>query len=543
MGKPKARSSTTGACKGKTTELHQGEQAGQEGLEAQEEPAADAVEAGIEETDLRGDVAAAVPDLTRGGEQGVVAEADSTGMGREAHSPAAAVLAAASSGDSIAPAAAQTTGPTAPPADRVAAVEEAQVEQGSADSLAPLVAVSPSPLGELEIAAVVAEVARQPVQPLNEPSAPTAAESAGMSAAAAAVNMRGRGQAPDGTGGLVTGAASGAAPKRSKVKLRAQPAPRRPGAGLGPGAPGSLLGWLRQGQSPLEQARLSSSAPQPAMGPGGRGNMEVADRAHRGTEQPSRMQQPMEGSPMTQQATHRETRSSTRGRGIVWGRPSGAGRATMATPWVPAGWGLRSAQESAGGGGAGVTSAIPRGGRGGRGGACGRGVPLLDGEAAIVRSGTWRDRQDRLERVPTPGNEGEEVSRNSQNGSKFIPSHSEASEEEVTLGDDENQHLLAQRQVRRTEQGGIPQPPDVPAGQAPAVPPQPSEKSPADLAKDESIWRMASTWDIAPLQRADQPFLVRRLPPKIVESYTLCLLAPLLRLAEKPDCVGAWTVQ
>ncbi|CAI5535306.1 unnamed protein product [Closterium sp. Naga37s-1] len=520
-------------------ERQQEEQAGQEGLAAQEEPAADAVEAGEEETDLRGDVAAAGSGLTRRGEQGAAAEADPTGTGQEAHSPAA-VPAAASDDDSTAPAA----GPTAPPPDEVMAAEEAHVEHGSADSPAPLVAVSPSPLGEVEIAAVVAEAARQPEQPPNEPFAPTAAESAGMSAVAAAVNMRERGQAADGIEGPVIGAASGAAPARKKVKLRAQPAPRRPGAGLRPGVPGPLLGWLRQGQSPPEQARLLSSAPQPAMGTGGRGNTEAADRAHWGTEQPSRMQQPTEGSPTTQQATHRETRSSTRGRGIVWGRPSGAGRATMATPWVPAGRGLRPAQESARGDSAGVLPAIPRGGRGGRGGTRGRGVPLLGGEAVIVRSGTWRDRHDRPERVPTPVcvNGGKEGSENSQNGSEFIPSHSEASEDLVSLGDDENQHVSAQGRVRRTEQGGMPQPPNMPAGQAPAVPPQPSKKSPADLAKDESFWHLASTWDIAPLQRADQPFLVRRLPPKILESYNLCLLAPLLRLAEKPDCVGAWTV-
>ncbi|CAI5963172.1 unnamed protein product [Closterium sp. NIES-65] len=515
-------------------ERQQEEQTGQEGLAALEEAAADAVEAGAE-----GDVAAAGSGLTQRGEQGAAVEADPTGTGREAHSPAA-VRAAASDDDSTSPAA----GPTAPPADKVVAAEEAHVEHGSADSPAPLVAVSPSPLGEVEIAAVAAEAARQPEQPLNEPFAPTAAESAGMSTAAAAVNMRECGQAADGIEGPVIGVASGIAQARKKVKLRAQPTPRRPGAGLGPGVPGPLLGWLPQGQSPPEQARLLSSAPQPAMGTGGRGNTEAADRAHRGTEQPSRMQQPPEGSPTTQQATHRETRSSTRGRGIVWGRPSGAGRATMATPWVPASQGLRSAQESARGGSAGVLPAIPRGGRGGRGGTRCRGVPLLGGEAAIVRSGTWRDRHDRPERTPMPVcvNGGEEGSENSQNGSEFIPSHSEASEDLVSLGDDENQHVSAQGRVRRTEQGGMPQPPNMPAGQDPAVPPPPSEKSPIDLAKDESFWHLASTWDIAPLQRADQPFLVRRLPPKILESYTLCLLAPLLRLGLKPDCVGAWTV-
>ncbi|CAI5952691.1 unnamed protein product [Closterium sp. NIES-64] len=209
-------------------ERQQEEQTGQEGLAALEEAAADAVEAGAE-----GDVAAAGSGLTQRGEQGTAVEADPTGTGREAHSPAA-VRAAASDDDSTSPAA----GPTAPPADKVVAAEEAHVEHGSADSPAPLVAVSPSPVGEVEIAAVVAEAARQPEQPPNEPFAPTVAESAGMSTAAAAVNMRECGQAADGIEGPVIGVASGAAPARKKVKLRAQPTPRRPGAGLGPGAVG-----------------------------------------------------------------------------------------------------------------------------------------------------------------------------------------------------------------------------------------------------------------------------------------------------------------
>ncbi|CAI5480215.1 unnamed protein product [Closterium sp. Yama58-4] len=497
-----------------------------------------AAEAGVGETGLWEDAAAVEPGLTLRVETVVAAVADTTEAERVTHWPAAETVAAFDDG-LIPPDAVQPTA-TPPSADEGRAAEAVQVERGLADSPVPAVAESLPALEESEIAAVVAEAARRQGQPPSEASAPTAAESAGTPAAAAAASTQAHGQAEGGSEGPAIVAASGTASARRKTKLRAQPTPRRPGAGLGPGVPGPLLGWLRQGQSPPGQARLLSSAPQPAMGPGARRNTGETGQAQRGAEQSSPMQQPII-TPSTQQATHRETRSSKRGRGIVWGRPSGAGRATMATPWDPAGRGLRSAQESARGGGAGVPSAILCGGRGGRGGTRGGGVPLLGGEAAIARSGTWRDRHDRPKRVATLVNGGEDGSDNSPNGSDFIPSHSEASEE-VSLGDDKNQNVLTQRRVRRGEQRGMPHPSNMPAGQAVDVLPQPSKKSPADLAKDESFWHLASTWDIAPLQRADQPFLVRRLPPKILESYTLCLLAPLLWLATHPDCVGAWTV-
>ncbi|CAI5999208.1 unnamed protein product [Closterium sp. NIES-65] len=113
-----------------------------------------------------------------------------------------------------------------------------------------------------------------------------------------------------------------------------------------------------------------------------------------------------------------------------------------------------------------------------------------------------RHQSKRIERVAAPVTGGEDGSDNSQNGSESIPSHSEALEE-VSLGNDENQNVLEQRRVRRGEQGGVPHPPNMPAGEAANAPARPSEKSPAELAKDESIWHLASTWDIAPLQQAD----------------------------------------
>ncbi|CAI5466159.1 unnamed protein product [Closterium sp. Yama58-4] len=138
----------------------QEELVGQEGAAAQEEPTADAVGAGVEETGSPGVAAVAGPGLMWEEEPGVAAEDDSTGVGRETHLPAAAP-AAASGDDSFVPAALQPAVSTAPTADGDLAAEEAQVERGLAGSPAPVVATSPSTLGEREIAVVVAEAARQ----------------------------------------------------------------------------------------------------------------------------------------------------------------------------------------------------------------------------------------------------------------------------------------------------------------------------------------------------------------------------------------------
>ncbi|CAI5521928.1 unnamed protein product [Closterium sp. Naga37s-1] len=124
---------------------------------------------------------------------------------------------------------------------------------------------SPSPLVVAEIAAVVAEAVRRPEGPQSEEAAPTADASAGMTAAAAAANMRGCAQGGSGRQGPGTDAAACAARGKTRPKVRAQPAPRRPGAGLGPGAPGPLLGWLRQGQPPQEPMRPSPSSALPVI--------------------------------------------------------------------------------------------------------------------------------------------------------------------------------------------------------------------------------------------------------------------------------------
>ncbi|CAI5497119.1 unnamed protein product [Closterium sp. Naga37s-1] len=69
---------------------------------------------------------------------------------------------------------------------------------------------------------------------------------AGTPVAAVAASTREHGHAEDDRVDSTNGAASDDARTTSKKKLRAQPVPRRPGAGLGPGSPGPLLGWLWQ---------------------------------------------------------------------------------------------------------------------------------------------------------------------------------------------------------------------------------------------------------------------------------------------------------
>ncbi|CAI5989698.1 unnamed protein product [Closterium sp. NIES-64] len=125
-----------------------------------------------------------------------------------------------------------------------------------------VLSASPAPVTAAVLAAVVSAAAgEQGAAPSNVDATPVAA-SAGTRVPAAAANRQERGQAEGEFLGPANGASSGAARAVSKKKLRAQPAPRRPGAGLGPGSPGPLLGWLLQGQPPSERAHRSSSVSQ-----------------------------------------------------------------------------------------------------------------------------------------------------------------------------------------------------------------------------------------------------------------------------------------
>ncbi|CAI5973002.1 unnamed protein product [Closterium sp. NIES-64] len=477
------------------------EQVGQEEAAALEGLVDGAAVVGVRGKGLRA-ADAAGPVETLWDEPPVAAAADSTEWGQTPRRSAAGTAAASAVGLAL-------LGSTMlQPSEEGPDAEEAQGEPGLADPPAQEGAESPPTLEAPAIAAAVAEAVGRQEQPPIDSSVPAAAESAGMPAAVEGADMQEHGPAEGDTEGPVVVAAAGEAPARRKQKSRAQPAPRRPGAALGPGAPGPLRGWLRQEQTPPVRGRSLSSAPQPATGLSERSNTGEAGQALHGARQPNQGPQPAGGPPTARHTTHRETRSATRGRGIVWGRPTGAGRATMANPWVSAGRGLRPALER--GGGADAPPVGTRGGRGGRGGARGGRIPLLGGEAAIARSGTWRDRHDRPEQEPVPAT-GEDVgSDNSQSGSAFMPSASVASEE-FSLGEEEVEHLSTRRRGSRGRAGGLPPPSDEGANRDPrGVAPQPSEKSPADLAKDETIWHLAGTWDTAPLQQKDQPFLVRR---------------------------------
>ncbi|CAI6005040.1 unnamed protein product [Closterium sp. NIES-64] len=324
------------------------EHGGQEEVEALGEPADGAAGAGVGETGSRDDAAAAEPCVRLQGGAPMAMEADPTESEQMPRRPAAGT--AAASDDGLALPAVGRPATMHQLSEEGPAAEEVQGGLGLADSPAPEGAESPPTLEAPVIAAAVAEAVGRQDQPPHEPFEPAAAESAGTPATAAGASMQGHGQAEGDTGGPAVVAAAGAAPARRKQKLRAQPSPRRPGAGLGP---------------------------------------EARDPSGAGFGKSSR---------------HQGKRADRRGAGNYGDPPERGGSADA----PPVG---------------------PRGGRGGRGGTRGGRIPLLGGEAAIVRSGTWRDRHDRPEQVPAPATEVDVGSDNSQNGSDFMPSGSVVSEE------------------------------------------------------------------------------------------------------------------
>ncbi|CAI5537371.1 unnamed protein product [Closterium sp. Naga37s-1] len=104
---------------------------------------------------------------------------------------------------------------------------------------------SPAPVTAAVLAAAVtaATAAGSMADAPVEGGVPVAAVSAGTSAAAEGADTQERDQAASGRRDHGTDAPGRAARGKSVRKFRAQPAPRRPGAGLGPGAPGPLRGW------------------------------------------------------------------------------------------------------------------------------------------------------------------------------------------------------------------------------------------------------------------------------------------------------------
>ncbi|CAI5511385.1 unnamed protein product [Closterium sp. Naga37s-1] len=251
-------------------------------------------------------------------------------------------------------------------------------------------------------------------------------------------------------------------------------------------------GWP-EGRSPWWEGDRGSRLARGPFPIGGRGprvpaNQRAVPHGGKGTEGPG---QPEGRSPRRGDRGSRLVTCGDRERKIRGGRSAGRG----------ARGGGRGARGDQGDRGA------RAGGRGGRGTTGRARAPLLGEEAAIERTGTWRERHDRPERTLEPANGGEAASDTSPNGSEFIPSGSDASEG-ISLGDEEEfRHDGGRGRGRRTGAGGIPQAANARARPVEGEVTQPSEKSPADLANDESIWQLASTWDVAPLVRVDQPFL------------------------------------
>ncbi|CAI5533496.1 unnamed protein product [Closterium sp. Naga37s-1] len=272
--------------------------------------------------------------------------------------------------------------------------------------------------------------------------------SAETPAAAVGADTQGCDQVVGDTRGRGNGVAAHATLGKGRKKFRAQPAPRRPGAGLVPGHPGPLLGWLLQGQPPKSQLRQP-----PSVG-------------------------------------------------------SGSGRNEGET-------GVR--------------------------------------QAGILSDGAGNIPPDMAEIVGDGAEDGAEaqLSGEERHWDDYVAEASQASETISLEEEGDVTRRVRGRVMRgRNPQDGNHQEEDpqeggetgAAAGMSQRDSGEPKVQSPADLAANGAIWQLAGMWELAPLQRGDQPFLVRRMPPKILESYTLCILAPLLRLAKHPDCPGAWAI-
>ncbi|CAI5968156.1 unnamed protein product [Closterium sp. NIES-64] len=135
--------------------------------------------------------------------------------------------------------------PSAIPRDAQTEVEETRL--GADLELIAEVALSASPAPvtpTVLVAAVSAAIGERGHAPMVE-GASSAAACAETPVAVVAASRQEHGQAEGEFAGPASGVSSGAARAKSKTRLWAQPVPRRPGAGLGPGSPGPLRGWHR----------------------------------------------------------------------------------------------------------------------------------------------------------------------------------------------------------------------------------------------------------------------------------------------------------
>ncbi|CAI6010052.1 unnamed protein product [Closterium sp. NIES-65] len=311
-------------------------------------------------------------------------------------------------------------------------------------------AASPEPVTASVLAAAVTVATGEQDGARTEEGAPFAAANAETSAAAKGASTQGHDLGGSGRQGRGAGGTAGAA--RGKTKLRAQPAPRRPVAGLGLGPPGPLLGWLLQGQLPQGQERHL-----PSVGTSD-GRREAGDMIRLAPTPIITTGNAVAG-PSMQQPPRRDSRNSTGGE----------------QPRLPP----RLNRPH------GVKPAVLRGRKALRGASQG-----LARQRRCWRRGSRReDRNRQAEASRTPALGGEK-------------------------------RLAEQGEECEGPEGGGPEEAQLSA--------EGSRSSPSDLADDSAIWKLAATWDKYPLQKGDQPFVVRRMPPKILESYTLCLLAPLI---------------
>ncbi|CAI5509120.1 unnamed protein product [Closterium sp. Naga37s-1] len=417
----------------------------------------------------------------------VVADADGPAVGTAADPAPAGGSAAAFDGGSASPSA----------TPRVAQAEAEETRPGAVLEQFAEVALSasPAPVTAAALAAVVSAAIGEHGDAPVAGGATTAAACAETPVAVVAASRQEHGHAEGEFPGPASGASSGAARAKSKTRLRAQPAPRRPGAGLGPGSPGPLLGWLLQGQPPSERAHWSSSLSQ----------QEVREVAEAGSRPPgnTRGAPALNATPAT--AAHAEapnttnavahnTRHATRRAAITWGPPRG-GR----TPWLPAGRGaMGEGTRAPTGGGRTQRGVGARGARGGRGGRA-----LVGGSEIPVRTGTWRERHDRPGAVEVPTNEEQAAGSEDNAGDPEFMCGEEAESEEVSLEEETGVDRNAPNSRGRGPSGIAQNQRAVgdTAGETEAT----DVFSPSDMAKEEAIWQGAEGWDVKQLQHSAVP--------------------------------------
>ncbi|CAI5490360.1 unnamed protein product [Closterium sp. Naga37s-1] len=243
-----------------------------------------------------------------------------------------------------------------------------------------VLSVSPAPVTAAVLAAVVSATTGE------QGGAPVAEGATTAIACAAAANRQEHGQAEGEIPGPANDVSSGAVRAKSKKKLRAQPAPRRPGAGLGPGSLGPLMAWLLQGQPPSERTHRSGRRRCHS-------SLGSAGHYHVGSSK---------GRPY---AVDDGGESGTRGHGLI----GAGGRPGFAR------YGPRKARG------------------GGRGG-----VARLGGAEIQARTGPWQERHDRPECSEAVGN-GDEAGSAEENGDPELMCGEEPGpeSEEVSLENEE----------------------------------------------------------------------------------------------------------